>query len=261
MADLASAARVRHRPELSQDIINKIQPVTLAGQRIMPVPEVLAPLFPWGGLQRGTSLGVAGHGAWTLSLALMAEALGEEGWLAVVGVPDLGLAAAADLGVRLDRVLLVETPSLDQWPTVVAALLEAVDVVAVAPSARIGPRDARRLQARAREQESMLLHLDGGRTWPNGLDLTLSTEVDRWEGLGEGHGHLTGRRVSISAAGRRGAGGGSSVEVWLPGPDGRLAAAPKEADVLEFRPLRESVNRESPVSEKADSQEVVGQSV
>ena len=215
----------RERPVLAPELIEKIQPVNLSGQRILPVPEVLAPLFPWGGIQKGTSLSVGGNGGWSLAMALMAEALGAEGWLAVVGTPDLGLVAASEFGVRLDRVLMVETPPLHQWPTVVAALLEAVDVVAIAPDSRVGPRDARRLNARAREQGSILLHLDHASTWPTAVDVGLDVAVDQWQGLGVGHGCLHARRATVTSTGRRSAARRHSVPVWLPDRHGRLAAA------------------------------------
>jgi len=221
---LASAATRRERPALAPEVIEKLQPLNLSGQRVLPVPEVLQPLFPWGGIQKGTSLAVGGNGGWSLAMAIMAEALGAEGWLALVGAPDAGLVAAAEFGVRLDRVLVVETPPLHQWPTVVASLLEAVDVVAIAPDGRVGPRDARRLQARAREQGSILLHLDGATTWPTAVDLTLGVASVRWEGLGWGHGCLRSRRATVVSTGRRSAAKQTTAEVWLPGPNGKLGA-------------------------------------
>ncbi len=228
----------RERPELDPDLLAKIKPVTLAGQRTVPVPEPLAPLFPWGGLPRGVDVMVKGPGSWSLAMAMWAEALGAEGWLAVVGVPDLHLVAAAELGVRLDRVLVVETPGTAQWATVIAALLEAVDIVAVAPTAKVGRRDARRLVARAREQESLLFHLDGGAQWPEAADVVLATSNDSdWDGLGWGHGYLRERVVTVEGSGRRAHARTRSVTVTLPGPDGRLAvgsARPPLASVLRF---------------------------
>ncbi len=222
------------RAELSPELINKIRPVTLAQERVLPVPEPLLPLFPWGGLQRGTTFGVSGNGSWSLAMALMAESLGSQGWLAVVGAPAFGLAAASDFGVRLDRVLVIEEPGRSRWGAVVSSLLESVDVVAIAPDATVGARDARRLAAKAREQESVLIHLDGGRSWPTGLDNTLAVIDEGWQGLGAGYGYLQARRARVEAVGRRAGGMNRSVSVWLPGPDGRLAAA--GAQVSELRP-------------------------
>ena len=181
-----------------------VRPVTLAGDQLLAVPESLASLFPSGGLQRGWSVGVCGEAAWTLAMMLWAEALGAEGWVAIVGCPDFGLAAASRAGIRLDRVIVVETPPAGQWATVVAALLEAFDIVAIDPLARVGRREARRLTARAREQGAVLFHLDGGRSWPSALDLTLTGRVTAgWQGIGDGHGHLTERSFAVDAIGRR----------------------------------------------------------
>ncbi len=222
----------QERPALAPDLVEKIQPINLSGQRVLPVPEVLAPLFPWGGIQKGTSLGVGGNGGWSVAMAIMAEALGAEGWLAIVGAPDVGLVAAAEFGVRLDRILVVETPPLHQWPSVVASLLEAVDVVAIAPEGRVGQRDARRLHARAREQASILLHLDGASTWPTAIDVGLDVAIDRWQGLGWGHGFLRARQATVTSIGRRSAARPVSVNVWLPGPDGRLGEVVPEPTPL-----------------------------
>ncbi len=245
MADAAIHDDPRHvrtvhrgpRPELAPEVLARIAPVTLAGQRTVPVPEALSPLFPWGGLPRGLDLAVRGPGAWSLALSLWGEALGPEGWLAVVGVPDLNLVAAADLGIRLDRVLVVETPGSRQWATVVAALLEAVDIVAVAPTARVGRRDARRLVARARERESILFHLDGAKQWPEAPDLVLTARPDPgassdpvdvpvWQGMGSGHGYLRSRVLAVESTGRRAHGRPRTAMVTLPTPQGRLAPAP-----------------------------------
>ena len=108
---------------------------------------------------------------------------------------------------------------------VLATLLEAVDIVVLSPQNRVGARDARRLVARAREQESILFHLDGGATWPTKLNLSLSTSVMGWEGLGQGHGHLRSRQVRVEAQGRRGSAQKVSVDVLLPDAKGRLAPA------------------------------------
>ncbi len=227
------AEAARERPALAADLIDKIQPINLSGQRVLPVPDVLTPLFPWGGIQKGTSLSVGGNGGWSLAMAIMGEALGAEGWLAIVGAPDVGLVAASEFGVRLDRVVVVETPPLHQWPTVVAALLEAVDVVAIAPDGRVGPRDARRLGARAREQGSILLHLDAASTWPTAVDVGLEVQMDQWHGLGAGHGCLRARQATISSVGRRSAARRTEVSVWLPGMDGRLGPLAVERAAVE----------------------------
>lgn len=166
-----------------------------------------------------------------MAMALLGTSLGAEGWVSVVGVPTFNLVAAADYGLRLDRVLVVTDPGPSRWGSVVSSLLEATDVVVVNPTRRVGQRDARRLGARIRDHESVLFCLDGGRGWPTGLDSNFSVAPQGWEGLGEGHGYLRGRRADVAATGRRSGGGRRSVSVWLPNSEGRLAALERaEAD-------------------------------
>ncbi len=212
------------RPELDPELLAKIQPVTLSRDRLIDVPDLLVPLFPDGGIQRGWSLGLDGHGSWGVAMALLASGLGQEGWVAIVGLPTFNLAAAAQYGLRLDRVLLVDEPGPGRLATVLATLLEAVDIVVLSPQNRVGARDARRLVGRAREQESILFHLDGGATWPTKLNLSLSTSIVGWEGLGQGHGHLRSRQVRVQAQGRRGSSQKVSVDVLLPDSKGKLAS-------------------------------------
>ncbi|MEM8922360.1 MAG: hypothetical protein AAGD35_02585, partial [Actinomycetota bacterium] len=163
---------------------DRLAPVTLARERTRPVPEALLPLFPFGGLPQGQVIGLQGPGSWSVGLALAGAALGDDGWLAIVGVEELGLLAAADYGVRLDRVLLVASTPPEQLAPVVAALIDAADLVALAPHRTPSHRHARRLATLCRERGTGLLLLDGGRRWPLPFDLTLTTSVDGWNGLG-----------------------------------------------------------------------------
>src|SRR4051795_3391289 len=107
----------------------RTRPVALAEEERLPVLGPLAGLFPGGGLRRGTTVSVGGgSGSTSLAMALLAGPSQAGSWAAVVGCPDLGLVAAAELGVDLERLALVPRAG-SQWPTVVSALLDAVDVV------------------------------------------------------------------------------------------------------------------------------------
>ncbi|MEM9612401.1 MAG: hypothetical protein AAF962_21505 [Actinomycetota bacterium] len=203
----------------------RVAPVTLSREHTRPVPDPLAPLFAVGGLPQGQVIGFTGAGSWSIALALAGTALGEDGWLATVGVEDLGLLAAAEYGVRLDRLLLVTTPPADRLAATVAALTEAVDLVALAPHRTLGHSQARRLAATCRERGTNLLLLDGGRRWPLPTDLTITTTPERWEGIGQGHGHLQQRRLTVEAVGRRAAARVRRITVLAPGPGGGVAPA------------------------------------
>jgi hypothetical protein len=114
----------------------------------------------------------------------------------IVGAPDLGILAAAELGVAVDRLALVPAPGGDVV-SVAAALLDGFDLVVLATT-KITDASARRLSARARNRGSALVAFG---PWP-GADLELRCTHDRWSGLGVGHGHLRARVVDVHASGR-----------------------------------------------------------
>ena len=194
----------------------------LATERVLPVPEPLASLFPGTGLRRGSLVGVTGTGGVTLLLSLLVRPLAQGSWAAVVGLRDLGLEAAAAMGVDLGRIALVPDPG-PSWPAVVAVLLDALDLVVVRPPGYCRPGDARRLAARTRERGSVLLVSGGGPAWPERPDLELAVEAGGWEGLGIGAGTLRRRAARVIVSGRRGGGLPRTMTCWLPGADGRLA--------------------------------------
>lgn len=208
--------------KIDRGLLEQLTPHTFAGQDLLSVPEPLKPLFRCGGLQRGWSVGLSGPGAWSVGLSLIGSALGNEGWLAVVGAHDLNLAAAGELGVRLDRVVVVEDPGQERLATVASALMEAAEVVLFASDACVSATQARRLSGRARERGTTLIHL-GAKSWPTSMDLTLTTTPQEWTGLGQGHGYLQHRRLRVEAVGRR-VHGSEPVRVWLPGPNGTLTS-------------------------------------
>lgn len=213
---------------------DRARPLTLAGERTLPVLAPLAPLVPGGALKRGSSVAVAGPGATALGLTLVAAASTEGAWTAVVGAPDLGLAAAAELGIDLDRLVVVAWPPPERWGTVVAALAEAVTCLVVRPPPRIRPAESRRLAAHLRERGGVLVRLPGPGSrsdgaWPEAADLTLRTARSTWTGTvapdrADGAGRLRARRITVVAEGRRSASRPTRTDLWLPGADGRVAA-------------------------------------
>ena len=214
------------------------RPVALAASRTLPVEDALAPLLPEGGLRRGSVLAVDGATAATsVALALVGAASRRGSWVAALGMPRLGIVAAAQLGVDLERSVLVPLGAGQsggvrsggaQWPVVAAALLEGVDVLLLRLPGRVRTADARRLVARARERGAVLVVVGDRPAWPEASDLTLTVEAARWEGLGCGHGYLQARLVEVTAVGRRGAARPRRARLWLPGPDGQVAAVPSD---------------------------------
>jgi len=183
--------------------------------RVLPVHAGLAELFPWGGLRRGSTVAI--RGATSLLLALLAESTAAGSWAAVVGMPNLGVLVAAELGVAVDRLALVPKPA-SQFGPVVAALLDGLDLVAVAPGERFPEAQARRLSARARHRGAVLLPFG---PWP-GADLELTCEPGGWTGPGRGDGHLRDRTVTIHARGRGSAARPTRTSLLLPAADGSI---------------------------------------
>ncbi len=205
-------------------LAGRVAPTTLAGDRTLPVLPALTGLVG-GGLRRGataTVAGEAGLGATSLAFALVAAATQAGSWAAVVGLPAAHAPAAASLGVALERLALVpDAATLGHWPTVVAALLDGVDLVVAAVPPGLRAPDARRLVARARERGSVLVPLlPPGASWVEGADIRLRVVAARWHGLDDGHGFLQAREVEVAATGRGAAGRERSVHLWLPGHDG-----------------------------------------
>src|SRR5687768_2905199 len=175
--DVRYAGRVAVGPRRSaavlEQLAERVRPVTLSGDQALPVVPALAPLLP-DGLRRGTTVAVGGPaGATSLALAVCAGPSEAGSWAAVVGMPSLGLVAAAEAGIALERLLVVDHPPAGSWATVVAALAEAVDVVLAAP-ASVRQGDARRLAARLRERGSVLVLTGPSTAWPSGVDVRLS---------------------------------------------------------------------------------------
>jgi hypothetical protein len=242
-------------PAELRQIAERAAPVTLAREQVLPVVDALQPLLPDGAVARGSVVGVAGGpGATSLALTLAAGPSREGSWTVVVGLPELGLAAAAEYGVVLDRLALVAVPDRDPstWGPVIAALVGAVDVILVDGRLALSARETRRVAARARERGSVVVPVlpvalgattgrGGGPTRSTGArrrvlgewvpDVVLRVDDARWEGVADGHGHLRRRRVVVGAEGRGRAARPRRTTLWLPDPDGaaRLVEARPEA--------------------------------
>jgi len=210
LADLRTAGLVRQASE----------PVGRVEQSL-PVSAQLRPLLPGGVLRRGGTVAVAANadgrsassraGATSLLFALVAEASSSGSWCAVVGMPRLGLVAAAEAGVAVERFALVPHPGPD-WAAVVAALIDGVDIVVVATPGPVAAAVASRLGARARQRGAVLIPVG---QWP-GADLTLTVTGDTWHGLGQGRGRLRTRDLEVHVQGRGAAARGRRAMLSLP---------------------------------------------
>lgn len=226
----ASSSPSSERPARAADLAGlaeRVRPVTLTREQRLPVLPALEALVPGGGLRRGSTVAVTeaeGVGGGTsLGLAVVAAASQAGSWVAAVGVPSLGLVAAAELGVALEHLVLVAAPERDAWGSVAAALVDGFDCLVVPSGRSVRPADARRLVARARERGAVLVQLGGG--WPERADVELRLTRSRWEGIEAGHGHLRSRKVRVEGSGRGEAARPRRVDLWLPAAGGAVEVA------------------------------------
>lgn len=205
----------------------------------LPVDPALSAILPHG-LRRGSTVAVSG--SVSLLLALLGTASAAGAWCALVGFPHISAEAAGEYGIELSRLAVV--PALGQhqqnWTTAIGALVDAVDIVAARPPARLAPGEIRRLAARARTRDAVLIPFLPGRSpgraadgadWPN-ADVRLSAAPGPWTGIGSGYGRLRARRVEVTATGRGQAARPRSAELWLPTAAGGVASAEPLAPVI-----------------------------
>lgn len=160
------------------------------------VPDSVAALLPGGVLPAGRVTAVSGSA--TLRVGLLAAATAAGARCAVVGWPELGVAAVAEQGGRLDCLALVPDPGPDP-AAVVSVLLDGLDLVLLGPGvAAVAPSRARVLAGRVRAAGAVLLV---GAGWP-GAELTLAGRHCRYGGLGAGAGRLASVSTVVRCSGR-----------------------------------------------------------
>ena len=212
-----------------------------AGERTLPLLPAFAELVPQGVVQRGSVVGCAGAAAVSLALAIAAGPSAEGAWVGVVGLPMVGVAAAVELGIAPERLVLVAEPggragelpgerfTDAQWADVLAAMIDGFDVVVVGPGAQqVRAATARRLVARLQARGALLVTTGAGETGAApevfGADLRFDTTAATWQGLGAGHGVAQARCAGVQLSGRR-VPRPRHAELWLPNADGQVCAA------------------------------------
>jgi hypothetical protein len=189
----------------------------LSDADVLPVLPALRDLLPHGALRRGSVVAASG---WNLlCLALAAGPVASGAWCAAAGIPEFGVAAAADAGLDPARLLLI--PDLgSNWPQAVISLLDGCDLVVLRPPSRPPAQARRKLEAAVRRHGSVLLVAGD---W-EGAQVRLRIAAHEWAGIGSGHGRLRGRRAQVIADGRGGWSRPQERWLWLPGPDGTVTA-------------------------------------
>ncbi len=175
----------------------------LPGGGVLPVLPALRELLPGGGLPRGS---VVAAGRWSLlCLALVAAASAAGAWCAVAGLPQLGVVAAADAGLDLDRMLLIAEPGAS-WPQVVASLLDGCELVLLRPPDRPPAQVRRRLEATLRRFGGVLVvagEWDGAQIRDRGRSRAAAGPPGPGGGGRQGRGGRRAGPVAVAARPRR----------------------------------------------------------
>lgn len=168
----------------------------------LALPPWLADLLP-APVPRGTVAVLSG--ARSLLLSVVAAVTAAGGNAAIVGQPDIGLLAAAEMGADLSRLAVIPDPGTD--PVEVAAVLvDGMDLVVLGLGGRrVPPTRARAVVVRARNKGCTLLVTGGD--W-QGAPTRLAARVCGYEITAEGRpgfGRIGGVRLQVSGtcAGRR----------------------------------------------------------
>ena len=197
-----------------------------AGDRaVAAAPDWLTP---------GRLVGLEGHtgfGLTRLALSLLAEPA-RRGWVACVDARGwLCPAAAWEVGVPAERLVVVHCSDRKLWPQVTAALMEGMGSVYAEIPAGVPDQMLRRLAALARSRRTAVLLRPLRGSLPSGLTHTrLVAQEVAWEGPDAGHGRLQHRRMVLEASGKGTGGIPTIFEVNDDGTDAvhlvpRLAAA------------------------------------
>lgn len=185
------------------------------GAPVLPTHPAFSHLLPGGGLKQGAAYSLAPSAA--LLLALMARPSQDGSWCGVVGMPELGAEAAEKYGLDLDRLVFVPDPG-PRWLAVTATIAEVLPVVAVRPPARVPDAEVSRLAARLRDRGAVLL-VQG--RWPQ-AEAVIDVAAPSWSGLGDGHGYLAGRELTVTVTARR-TPNPRRARMLLPAADGSVA--------------------------------------
>jgi hypothetical protein len=242
-ADSTSSSAVRRAeartraatPSLRSELTGALaRPMAALARPALPSLSVLpqlAPVLP-DGLRRGSTIAVTS--SVSLLLALLGAPSAAGAWAAMVGMPSISADAAAEAGIDLGRLAIISPPdggwTAASWTTAVGALLDAVDIVVARPggvsggsvpsggvsSGGVGDGDARRLTARARNKDAVLVLFGQQATsWPS-VEVQLSAQHVHWNGISDGHGRITARQLVVSATGRGRSARPRTTDLWLP---------------------------------------------
>lgn len=191
--------------------------------RGIPTHPGIAALLPGGAMRAGAVYTVGPSAALTIAMLGAPSSAGM--WTAVVGMPEFGIEAAQESGVRLDRLVLVPHPG-EHWLSAIGVLAEVMGVIAVRAPRSASPGALDRLTARLRQYGCTLVvtgasvagvSVTGASAAGMAGDAALVLERSRWRGIGHGHGFLAERELTVRA--RVGNGAAKTAVLRVPEPE------------------------------------------
>lgn len=123
-------------------------------------------------------------------------------------------AAAWEMGISPERLVVVRTDDVVSWSRIVATLMSGMKGVYAEIPTGVSDVVLRKLAAKARTTRTPLVlrPLDGA--LPSGVaHLRLDARTITWEGVEAGHGQLTRRRALLDASGKSTRGMQRTIEV------------------------------------------------
>lgn len=158
--------------------------------------------------------GVPGSGLTRVGFSLLAP-YASSGHVAYLDVRGWANPAAAwEMGIAPERLVVVRTDDVVSWSRVVATLMSGMKGVYAEIPTGVRGVVLRKLAAKARTTRTPLVlrPLDG--VVPSGVaHLRLDARTITWEGVEAGHGQLTRRRTLIDASGKSTRGMQRTIEV------------------------------------------------
>ncbi|AKK02387.1 hypothetical protein CEPID_02530 [Corynebacterium epidermidicanis] len=174
-------------------------------EETLAVPSAISDLLIGGGLPKRavTQLGDSS----ILAVELMAQVTKNGGYVAVIGWPELLLAAVVEAGGKLAHVISVPDPGVEPLNTV-AVLCEGMDMVLYrsAEVVELSPARARPLLAKLRSGRAALVLVNAAVASPA---VRIEAHVCAFHGIGPGTGRIRGLDLAVNVwqkSGRPGSG-------------------------------------------------------
>ncbi len=166
----------------------------------------------------------------SLAFLLLAGPSADGAWCAIVGSDRVGVEAAAEVGVLLERTVWIPDAGADP-ASVLGALADSVGIVMV-DQVGLPEREAGRLRARLHQRQAALVAVGD---WPR-ADARLRWQDPVWSGPDEGHGHLVSRQVTVVV--ERGGRVTGSRRLWFPSAEADVSPVFEGVSAAQQQPQR-----------------------